>query len=124
MKVGDKVSVLDENLSGKVISILGENIQIEDEYGFIYNFHKTQITPIDKDFYNDFSTIKKEEPSKVSSKKHQKNLLKLDLHFDQLVEYPDQYSPWERLFIQKEKLTQTLDFCKKNNIKICSSSTD
>ena len=41
----------------------------------------------------------------------------LDLHFDKLVKNPQEYDPWERLFIQKEKLQETLDFCRANKIK-------
>lgn len=117
MNIGDRVSVLDEDLKGKIISILGDVILIEDEYGFHHSFHTDKIVPIHQDFYDDFTTIKKEENTRNISKKHKKNSLKLDLHFEQLVEFPDQYSPWERLFIQKEKLMDTLDFCRKNGIK-------
>ena len=39
MKIGDKVSVIDEDLSGKIISILGDEIQLQDEHGFEYFFH-------------------------------------------------------------------------------------
>ena len=43
--------------------------------------------------------------------------MKIDLHFDQLVKNPNEYDSWERLFIQKERLMEVLDFCKANKIK-------
>ena len=60
---------------------------------------------------------KKEETKKNISQKHQKNAMKIDLHFDQLVKNPHEYDSWERLFIQKERLMEVLDFCKANKIK-------
>jgi len=41
----------------------------------------------------------------------------LDLHFDKLVKKSQEYDPWERLFIQREKLQETLNFCRANKIK-------
>lgn len=117
MKVGDKVSVLDDDLRGKIIKIEHQKIKIEDEYGFTHWFSCGELVIKDKDFYEDIAVIKKNEEGKNNSKKHQKSELKLDLHFDQLVDFPEQYEAWERSFIQKEKLVQMLDFCKANKIK-------
>ncbi len=41
----------------------------------------------------------------------------LDLHFDNLVKNPGDYDSFERLFMQKEKLIEVLEFCRKNNLK-------
>jgi DNA-nicking Smr family endonuclease len=41
----------------------------------------------------------------------------LDLHFQHLVKNPHDYDSFERLFIQKERLIETLNFCRKNNLK-------
>lgn len=35
------------------------------------------------------------------------------MHFDQLVQFPEKYEPWERIMIQKEKLIETLEYCEK-----------
>ena len=70
-----------------------------------------------KNLYHDISVVKKEENTKNTSKKHAKNEMVLDLHFDRLVKNPQEYDPWERLFIQKEKLQETLDFSRANKIK-------
>ena len=117
MKKGDKVSVLDDDLKGKVLSIKGEKVQIEDEHGFTHWIHQTQLVLQNQSLYEEISIVKKRENKKKISKKHQKNQFKLDLHFEQLVEFPNQYEPWERSFIQKEKLIETLDYCKANSIK-------
>lgn len=117
MKIGDSVSVLEEDLRGKIISILGDVVQVEDSFGFTYSFPKNKILPQNQSFYDEIPVVKKEEPKRNISKKHTKNVFQLDLHFDQLVSNPNEYDSWERLFIQKEKLQNTLDFCRENRIK-------
>lgn len=117
MKKGDKVSVLDDDLRGIIIAIDKEKVKIEDEYGFAHCLDKNKIIVQNENFYEEISVVKKNEESQQKSKRHQKNELKLDLHFDQLVDFPERYEAWERSFIQKEKLVQTLDFCKANKIK-------
>ena len=117
MKIGDKVSVIDEDLSGKIISILGDEIQLQDEHGFEYFFHQSRVVVQNEAFYHNIFVIQKEETTKNISKKHAKNEMVLDLHFDKLVKKSQEYDSWERLFIQKEKLQETLDFCRANKIK-------
>ncbi|WP_435524441.1 hypothetical protein [Chryseobacterium indoltheticum] len=67
--------------------------------------------------YENIKIIKKAEPKKVVSKKHDKNPLILDLHFENLVKNPHDYDSFERLFLQKEKLIQTINFCRRNHLK-------
>ena len=117
MKVGDLVSVIDENLKGKVLKIIAQQVKIEDEHGFTYNFSKDKLTIIDADLYENSPIIRKNETPKVVSKKHNKAPLKLDLHFSFLVKNPSDYDAFERLMIQREKLLETIDFCRKNHIK-------
>ena len=117
MKVGDLVSVIDDSLRGKILSIIANQVKIEDQYGFTYNFPKEKLTIIDSDLYNEIPVIKKEESHKVVSKKHNKAPLVLDLHFNLLVKSPSDYDSFERLLIQKEKLLDTIDFCRQNKIK-------
>ena len=117
MKVGDKVSVIDDDMKGTILKIIADQVKIEDEHGFTYNFPKSQLTIIDSGLYENSPVIKKNETSKNVSKKHNKAPLKLDLHFESLVKNPSDYDAFERLMIQREKLEQTIDFCRKNHIK-------
>ena len=110
MKVGDLVSVIDENLKGKVLKIIAKQVKIEDEYGFTYHFSKDKLTIIDADLYENSPIIRKNEAPKVVSKKHNKAPLKLDLHFDLLVKNPSDYDAFERLIFQREKLLKTIFF--------------
>lgn len=120
MKIGDFVSVIDHDINGKIKSIKNDDVIIIDQYGFSHQFSKRDLIIRDKGFYEghffperkfDLTSIKKNKSS------HHKNHLVLDLHFEKLVNHPHQYDSFERFFIQKEKLINTLEFCKKNRIK-------
>jgi hypothetical protein len=117
MKIGDKVSVVDEDLSGVVTSVNGNIVVFKDEYGFTYQYPKEKLVPKISEFYENIKIVKKAEPKKTVSKKHHKNQLVLDLHFENLVKNPHDYDSFERLFIQKEKLLEVISFCRKNNLK-------
>lgn len=117
MKIGDKVSVLDEDLSGIVTSVKGETVVLKDEHGFTHEYHRKNLVMHQKELYEATPVVRKKETEKPVSKKHNKKPLILDLHFENLVDNPAAYSSFERLFIQKEKLQETLDFCRRNNLK-------
>lgn len=117
MKIGDKVSVLDEDLQGVVASVQGEMVNIRDEYGFIHQYAKEKLVLKDSTLYDGMKIKDKYEYTPPKSKKHSKNEFILDLHFDKIVSNPEGYESFERLFLQKEKLLETLDFCRKNRIK-------
>jgi len=117
MKIGDKVSVVDEDLSGIITSVHGKTVVFKDEYGFTYQYPQEKLVPKNADLYENIKVVRKPEPKKVISKKHQNNALVLDLHFHNLVKNPNDYDSFERLFIQKEKLLETIAFCRKNNLK-------
>ena len=117
MKIGDAVSVVDDNLKGKITSIKGKKMTIEDEHGFSYDFEMKEIVLQEPEIYIGLKTIQKVEKSKSISKKHDKKPLVLDLHFSNMVKNPAQFSSFERITLQKEKLLETLDYCRQNNLK-------
>lgn len=117
MNIGDQVSVVDEDLSGVVTSVKGNIVVFKDEYGFTYQYPKEKLVPKNASLYENIKIVKKAEPKKVISKRHQKDAIILDLHFHNLVKNPNDYDSFERLFIQKEKLMEVLSFCRKNHLK-------
>ncbi|MFY1045002.1 Smr/MutS family protein [Chryseobacterium sp. GP-SGM7] len=117
MKIGDKVSVVDEDLSGVITSTKENIVVFKDEYGFTYQYPKEKLVPKNAAIYDNIPIVKKAETKKIISKKHDKSPFILDLHFDNLVKNPNDYDSFERLFIQKEKLIQTINFCRKNHLK-------
>lgn len=117
MKKGDSVAVINDQLKGKIIAVKGKMIIIEDEHGFEHEYESSELVMQESEIYNQIQTVHKIENSKSISKKHDKKPFLLDLHFENLVKKSDGYDSFERLFLQKEKLLQTLDFCRKNNLK-------
>lgn len=117
MKIGDQVSVIDEDLKGKVTSVNGNTIVFKDEHGFTHQYKKEKLVLQVGEIYDEVKTVLKKETSKSVSKKHNKNHWVLDLHFENLVKNPSEYDSFERLFIQKQKLMETVEFCRKNKLK-------
>lgn len=117
MKIGDKVSVIDEDLGGTVTSVHGEVVVFADEHGFTHQYPKDKLVQRNFSIYEGMRTEIKAEHHKIRSKKHSKSHLVLDLHFDKLVDNPLAYESFERLFLQKEKLLETIAFCRTNNLK-------
>lgn len=117
MKIGDKVSVIDEDLSGTVTSVHGRTIVFADEHGFTHQYPSEKLVKKNASLYENIRVEKKYEHNKKLSKKHNRNHLVLDLHFERLVDNPLAYESFERLFVQKEKLLETIEFCRKNNLK-------
>lgn len=117
MKIGDHVSVLDDDLAGTITSVHGETVVFRDTHGFTHQYQKNQLVLQNPSIYEGLEIEVKKEMPKKSSKKHNKKPLILDLHFDNIVKDTSRYSSFERLFMQREKLIETLDFCRKNHLK-------
>lgn len=117
MKIGDKISVIDDNLKGTITSVNDEVVVFKDEHGFTHKEKKEKLVLQDPEIYGQVPTVIKKEISTPRSKKHNRKHLVLDLHFENLVKNPSDYDAFERIFIQKEKLEETIGFCRKNKLK-------
>lgn len=117
MKIGDWVSVLDDDLKGKIFTFNAQWVQIEDEHGFLHEIEKTKITPYQESIYEKIPLIFTKEEARKNAKKKHNNETSIDLHFEKLVNDPQQFPAWERQMIQREKLIEKLEFCKENQIK-------
>lgn len=117
MKTGDKISLIDDSLKGTIISVKGEVVVFKDEHGFTHQEKKEKLVLQDPEIYGQVPTVIKKEISAPRSKKHNRKHMVLDLHFENLVKNPSDYNAFERIFIQKEKLEETIGFCRKNNLK-------
>jgi len=117
MKIGDTVSVIDEDLSGVITSVHGDTVVFKDCHGFTYSYSKEKLTLPNAQIYEGMKIQNKFEYTKPKSKKHANRHFILDIHFEKLVSNPEDYESFERLFLQKDKLLETLDFCRKNKIR-------
>jgi preprotein translocase subunit YajC len=120
---GDKVSVLDDNINGIVVKVLGNEVTIETDEGFELTFHKRELILIESsgELMNNiattnFSSVKKEKEiekprSFVREKKSKKDdfVLEIDLHIEKLV-------PNKRGMSNYDILTLQMEFAQRNRI--------
>lgn len=128
--IGDKVSVLDDNLNGKVIAIKQNGITILTEEGFELNFSEKELIRIEasEEFLqnvatSNFSSAKKEKEqpkarSFVKEKKSKKDefVLEIDLHIEKLVPNKRGMSNYDILTLQTETVKRQIDFAIRNRI--------
>ena len=53
LKIGDLVSVIDDDLKGKISAFKGNLVQIEDEHGFHYDIEKNKVVLHNHNIYVD-----------------------------------------------------------------------
>lgn len=116
-KVGDLVSVIDENLNGEVIKVTMHKVTILADDGFDYEFPSRKITHRFKDESADYFEgktskiiiLKETEINIKTSKKHlQRGEIVIDLHIYELTEKYSHLSNYEMLCMQMDKVKEVL----------------
>jgi dsDNA-specific endonuclease/ATPase MutS2 len=129
-EIGDKVEVLDEAISGRVVAIKNEVISVETKDGFMMTFFVNELVKIhnSNDLSGFFSSQSlrsvlkdKELPKKrsfVIEKKSRKDefVLEVDLHIEKLVPSKRGMSNYDILTLQLETAKRQLDFAIKNRM--------
>lgn len=129
-EIGDKVEVLDEAISGKVVSIKNNEITIETTDNFTMTYFVKEIVKINNSsvlsgFFSTQSLTSvlkdKEAPKKrsfVKEKKSRKDefVLEVDLHIEKLVPSKRGMSNYDILTLQIETAKRQLDFAIKNRM--------
>lgn len=121
-KIGDKVTVLDEAMDGKVLKIIGNTITIETNDGFELNFEDKELILMGKSEMN-FSVpeqnfadiIKQKEIPRARSFVKEKKVKEIpapefDLHIEKLVKNFRGMSNYEILTLQSETAIRHLEF--------------
>lgn len=129
MKIGDKVLVLDDAISGKVIAISSDVITILTEDDFEMDFNDKELVVMDRSISerdmnpDNISTILKEKeqqkPGKTKRVKPKERTLpaiEVDLHIHQLVKYTKGMSNYEMLNLQVDTAKRQLDFAMSKRI--------
>ena len=49
LNIGDTISVINDELNGKIIAKTSQNITMLSDDGFEYSFHQSEVVRIDKD---------------------------------------------------------------------------
>lgn len=129
-EIGDKVAVLDDDISGVVIKVKNEEISVETTDNFVMTFFVNELVKINnsKDLSDFFSTQSlgsvlkdKEEQKKrsfVKEKRSRKDefVLEVDLHIEKLVPSKRGMSNYDILTLQMETAKRQLDFAIKNRM--------
>lgn len=130
MKVGEKVSVLDDVIFGIIQEIHGQRILILTNDGFGMEFDKRELVVMNDEISKmDFSP---ESISQILSEKEEKKIkraktvkskdrmlppMEVDLHIHQLVSKSKGMSNYDMLSIQIETAKRQLDFAIKKKIQ-------
>jgi hypothetical protein len=128
--IGDKVSVLDDDFEGIVISFKNKEISIETSDGFIMNFNENELVKINntneldrasKNFNSHQIKREKEiEKSRhiVKEKKKQPEMgvPEFDLHIEKLVKNHRGMSNYDILTLQTETAKRHIEFAIRNRI--------
>ena len=130
MKIGDKVSVLDEDISGEITGITKNEITIIDSDGFEYQYLEKELVCDSNDFSD--LTISLQNISEIISEKEQKknkNIpkvkskdrslppMEVDLHIQQLVPKTRGLDNFEILNIQLDTARYKIKFAISKRIQ-------
>jgi len=129
-EIGDKVAVLDDDISGVVIKVRNNEISVETTDNFVMTFFVNELVKINNsnELSGFFSTKSlgsvlkdKEEPKKrsfVKEKRSRKDefVLEVDLHIEKLVPSKRGMSNYDILTLQMETAKRQLDFAIKNRM--------
>ena len=129
-EIGDKVAVLDDDISGVVIKVQNNEISVETTDNFVMTFYVNELVKINNsnELSGFFSTQSlglvlkdKEEPKKrsfVKEKRSRKDefVLEVDLHIEKLVPSKRGMSNYDILTLQMETAKRQLDFAIKNRM--------
>ncbi|MBT8295456.1 MAG: DNA mismatch repair protein MutS [Gramella sp.] len=127
---GDRVELLDDDLSGIVEAVKGDNIEIKTEDGFVMSFPadhlvkiKDDINEIDVEEFDLNEVIKEKTPpsrkqaSRPKSKDKGAPPMEVDLHINQLVKSARGMSNHEILNLQLDTARHKLEFAIRKRIQ-------
>lgn len=130
LKKGDKIFVLDDDLSGVITAVKGEIIFIETIDGFELSYHINEVVkessafnksllgniPINK-ILSEKEDEKPKKNIKVKPKTRYEALMEVDLHVHQLVKSESGMTSHDKKTLQLETATHKLEYAIKNKIQ-------
>jgi hypothetical protein len=128
--IGDKVAALDEDVTGVVVNVQSDKIEVETSEGFLMTYlAKELIININSNELSGFvsrekvsNAIKEKiEPLKRNFNREKKSkkedfVLEVDLHIEKLVPSKRRMNNYDILNLQMETAKRQLEFAQKNRI--------
>src|SRR5690606_26749880 len=131
-KVGDKVLVIDEAISGQVSKIVSNTIFVLTDDGFELEFQphelllQNHITPIKSHLFSGKSVnevisekehITKHKSIKIKPKERNQPTMEVDLHIHHLTDRDQHMSNYEMLDLQLQTAKRQLEFAMNKRIQ-------
>lgn len=131
-KIGDSVTVIDEDYSGTVSKIHKNTVTIKTKDGFLMDFEKTELIKnnIDKAIKKQLFTEadvesiisekekgKKPKRQKIKRKERHQPTMEVDLHINQLVKSTKGMTNHDMLTLQLETAKRQLEFAIRKRIQ-------
>jgi len=130
LKPGDRIELMDDDMSGIVQKVENDQVEIKTEDGFIMNFPADQlvkiqneIEDIEVDNFNFEEVLKEKTPKKknksnrIKPKERNAPPMEVDLHINQLVRSSRSMSNHEMLNLQLDTARHKLEFAIKKRIQ-------
>jgi len=131
-KIGDRVLVLDEDLSGVVKNLEGSEVTLETEDGFLLSFDESELV-VDKNsntiienainaseinaVISEKEITKRKQSQKLKPKERAQAAMEVDLHINQLVQSSRGMTNFEMLNLQMQTAKRQLEFAIKKRIQ-------
>ena len=124
-KVGDAVSVLDDDLSGRITKIQGATITIETDDGFDLDFDTNELVNVKEPLHVDLSLndiLEKEQPKrkntlKTKAKERFQPTFEVDLHIHHLTDTSHRMTNHDMLTLQLDTARRQLEFAINKRIQ-------
>lgn len=128
MKLGDRVQVLDDDLEGVIMHIAGDEITIEDNYGFLSKFRESEIilsipntmkkalSVVPDSIISEKEVTKKNNSIRIPPKKRNAPTFEVDLHIHKLVDRDRGMTNYDILTVQLDTAKRQLDFALKKRM--------
>jgi len=128
---GDWVETLDDNIRGKVVSVEGGAVRVEDSDGFVMEFQdfdlikipETQIhtqinwEDVARAHVQKASGLKKRKAIPKKPKNRTDNVFSVDLHIEKLVGSTKGMTNYDMLNLQLDTARKQLDFAIRKNMQ-------
>ena len=119
-KVGDKVKAIDSSDEGEVLEVKNQEVLVALDSGFEEWFFTRQLIikqhmRVDKVQRKDPQHTKQDQHMRFANQKVHK--IEIDVHFNQLVDFPKNYTSAERLTIQLNAVKRAVDKARVAGVK-------